>query len=74
MLFQAGSVEMLLSDTTEAVKKAREAGCQVKETIYEGMFHVFQMALNRIPESECAWQEVTDFINQIEERDYGEDL
>lgn len=67
MLFQAGSIEMLLSDTTEAVKKARKAGCQVKETIYEGMFHVFQMALNRMPESEDAWQEVTDFINQIKE-------
>ena len=67
MLFQAGSIEMLLSDTTEAVKKAREAGCKVQETIYEGMFHVFQMALNRIPESEAAWQEVTDFVNQIEE-------
>jgi acetyl esterase/lipase len=68
MLFQAGSVEMLLSDTTEAVKKAREAGCEVKETIYEGMFHVFQMALNRLPESERAWQEAADFINSLQEQ------
>lgn len=67
MLFQVGSIEMLLSDTTEAVKKAREAGCWVKETVYEGMFHVFQMALNRMPESEDAWQEVADFINQMKE-------
>ena len=67
MLFQVGSIEMLLSDTTEAVKKARKAGCWVKETVYEGMFHVFQMALNRMPESEDAWQEVADFINQMKE-------
>lgn len=64
MLFQAGSIEMLLSDTTEAVKKARKAGCEVKETIYEGMFHVFQMAMNKLPESERAWEEVTSFINE----------
>lgn len=67
MLFQVGGVEMLLSDTVEAAKKARAAGCEVKETVYEGMFHVFQMALNRIPESEQAWQEVTEFINGLPE-------
>jgi len=67
MLFQVGSIEMLLSDTTEAVKKARSAGCEVKETIYEGMFHVFQMAMNRMPESEKAWEEVAQFVNGVPE-------
>ena len=67
MLFQVGSIEMLLSDTTEAVKKAREAGCEVKETIYDGMFHVFQMAMNRMPESERAWEEVAQFVNGVPE-------
>ncbi len=67
MLFQVGSIEMLLSDTTEAVKKARNAGCEVKETIYEGMFHVFQMAMNRMPESEKAWEEVAQFVNGVPE-------
>lgn len=67
MLFQVGSIEMLLSDSLDAARKAEEAGCQVDLTVYEGMFHVFQMALNRIPESEQAWQEVTDYINSIEE-------
>lgn len=63
MLFQAGGIEMLLSDTLETVKKARLSGCDVKETIYDGMFHVFQMALNRMPESEQAWLEVAEFVN-----------
>lgn len=67
MLFQVGSIEMLLSDTTEAVKKARAAGCTVQETIYEGMFHVFQMAMNRMPESQKAWEEITQYINQLPE-------
>ena len=67
MLFQVGSIEMLLSDTTDAVKKAREAGCEVKETIYDGMFHVFQMAMDKMPESEKAWEEVAFFINALPE-------
>lgn len=67
MLIQVGSIEMLLSDSIEAARKAKKAGCQVDLTVYEGMFHVFQMALNRIPESEQAWQEVVEFINSLEE-------
>lgn len=62
MLFQAGSIEMLLSDTIISAQKAREAGCQVQETIYEGMFHVFQAGMLRMPESEEAWKEVEAFL------------
>lgn len=72
MLFQVGSIEMLLSDTTDAVKKAREAGCQVKESVYEGMFHVFQMAMDKMPESEKAWEEAAAFINGLPELDSPE--
>lgn len=67
MLYQVGSIEMLLSDTTEAVKKARLAGCEVKETIYEGMFHVFQMSMGKLPESVRAWEEITEFVNALAE-------
>ena len=67
MLFQAGSVEMLLSDSTDAAKKAEEAGCNVKLHVYDGMFHVFQMGLDLMPESKQAWQEVKEFIESIEE-------
>lgn len=67
MLFQAGSIEMLLSDSVDAAKKAEEAGCSVKLNVYEGMFHVFQMALDLLPESKQAWQEVKEFIEGIEE-------
>lgn len=65
MLFQVGSVEMLLSDSVDAAKKAKEAGCDVKINVYEGMFHVFQMALDMLPESQQAWQEVKEFIENI---------
>lgn len=65
MLFQAGSIEMLLSDTTDVVRLARASGCKVKETVYTGMFHLFQMAFQLIPESVAAWEEVEEFINEL---------
>lgn len=69
MLFQAGSIEMLLSDSVDAAQKAKEAGCDVQLSIYDGMFHVFQMALDILPESQQAWQEVKEFVESIEEKD-----
>lgn len=69
MLFQVGSVEMLLSDSVDAAKKAKDAGCDVKINVYDGMFHVFQMALDMLPESQQAWQEVKEFVESIEEID-----
>jgi len=67
MLFQAGSIEMLLSDSVDAAEKAKEAGCDVILNVYNGMFHVFQMALELLPESKQAWQEVKEFVEKAEE-------
>lgn len=63
MLFQAGSIEMLLSDSVEAAQKAKEAGCRAKLSVYEGMFHVFQLGMRRMKESREAWQEVEAFLD-----------
>ena len=62
MLIQVGSIEMLLSDSVEVAAKARQQGVKVRLSIYEGMFHVFQMAYLNIPESKKAWAEVGKFI------------
>lgn len=62
MLIQAGSIEMLLSDSVEVAAKARQQGVKVRLSVYEGMFHVFQMAYLNIPESKKAWAEVGKFI------------
>ncbi len=64
MLYQVGSLEVLLSDSEEAHRKGLEAGCNSKLTVYEGMFHEFQMSLNLIPESKRAWEEVAEFIRE----------
>lgn len=62
MLIQVGSIEMLLSDSVDVAAKARQQGVKVRLSIYEGMFHVFQMAYLNIPESKRAWMEAGRFI------------
>lgn len=64
MLMQVGTHEMLLSDTTEVAKKAKEAGVLVELDIYEGMFHIFQKYKGFLPESDAAWRKVRSFLSQ----------
>ena len=66
MLIQVGSYEMLLSDSELVAEKAKRAGCKVRLSVYEGMFHIFQMAMLMIPESKHAWQEIGRFLEIIE--------
>ena len=65
MLFQAGSYEMLLSDTLQAAENARQAGVKRRVSVYEGMFHVFQMSMDLIPESREAWEEAGKFLERV---------
>ena len=66
MLIQVGSYEMLLSDSVSVAAKARLQGVRVRLSIYEGMFHVFQMAAKMMPESRRAWVEIGKFIELID--------
>ena len=65
MLIQVGSYEMLLSDSVSVAAKAREQGGKVRLSIYEGMFHIFQMAAKMLPESKRAWVEIGKFIENV---------
>ena len=65
MLIQVGSNEMLLSDSETVATKAREDGVRLRFTVYEGMFHVFQMAYTAIPESKRAWMEAGRFFDVL---------
>ena len=65
MLLQVGSYEMLLSDSVDVAAKARAQGVKVRLSIYEGMFHVFQMAAKMLPESKPAWVEIGKFIDVL---------
>lgn len=51
MLIQVGSNEMLLSDSVLVAEKAKAQGVKVRLSIYENMFHVFQMGMTLMPES-----------------------
>lgn len=44
------------------VAKARAAGVKVHLSVYDGMFHIFQMAAKMLPESKRAWVEIGKFI------------
>ena len=63
MLIQVGSYEMLLSDSLAVARKAKASGVKVRLSVYEGMFHVFQMAMLVMPESKRAWMEIGKFIS-----------
>lgn len=65
MLMQVGSYEVLLDDTLAVAKKARQAGVKVRTSVYNGMFHVFQMGMDLIPESREAWEEIGDYLRIV---------
>ena len=65
MLIQAGSYEMLLSDSLIVEEKVKQAGGKVRCTVYEGMFHVFQMARDILPESRYAWKEIREYLDYM---------
>ena len=65
MLIQVGSYEMLLSGSVSVAAKAREQGVKVRLSIYDGMFHIFQMAAKMLPESKRAWVEIGKFMDVL---------
>lgn len=67
VLIQVGSNEMLLSDALTVAEKLKEAGCKIRLSVYEDMFHVFQMSGMLLPESQKAWAEVEKFIEYLYE-------
>jgi acetyl esterase/lipase len=64
LMMHVGSYEVLESDTLTVAKKAGGQGVNVEATIYRGMFHVFQLAFDLIPEAKKAWKEISQFINR----------
>ena len=65
MLIQAGSIEMLLSDSIGVAHRAKQQGVKVRLSIYEGMFHVFQMGMMMMPESKRAWREIGRYFEVV---------
>lgn len=62
MLIQAGSKEILLSDSLRLARAARSANVDVDLDVWDGMWHVFQ--LMDVPESREAIDELGEFFRR----------
>jgi epsilon-lactone hydrolase len=60
-LIQAGTKEIVLSDSVRLYQALDQAGIPVKLDVYEGMPHVFQGMFNT-PESKIAISKMNDFL------------
>lgn len=63
LLFQVGSNEMLLDDSTRAAAKAHASGVTVFLDVFEGMPHVFQY-ISQLAESKRADKLVAQFLEK----------
>ena len=64
LLLQVGDAEVLLSDTTRVTEKARAAGVDVVEEVWDEMFHVWHQFAPMLPEGQQAVSRIGEFINQ----------
>jgi monoterpene epsilon-lactone hydrolase len=62
ILLHVGDHEILLDDSTRFAERAREAGVDIRLTVWPEMFHVFQIGEAFIPEAREAVAEITGFI------------
>lgn len=60
-LLQAGTRELLLSDSVRLHRALRSADVEAQLDVYDGMPHVFQSLLADTPEGVAAWREMTLF-------------
>ncbi len=64
LLLQAGSVEMICRDTERVAARARDAGVEVVEEIWDDMFHVWQAFAPMLPEAQDAIEHIGKWIRE----------
>ncbi|MCY4668239.1 MAG: alpha/beta hydrolase fold domain-containing protein, partial [Rhodococcus sp.] len=64
LLLQVGDAEIPLSDTTRVAEKARAAGVDVVEEVWDEMFHVWHAFAPMLPEGQAAVDRIGEVINQ----------
>ncbi|MCY3569336.1 MAG: alpha/beta hydrolase [Chloroflexi bacterium] len=64
LLLQVGDAEVLLADTTRVAEKARAAGVDVVEEVWDEMFHVWHAFAPMLPEGQAAIDRIGEFICQ----------
>lgn len=61
---QIGTAEVLYSESITISEKLKAAGVDVTVTEYSGMWHVFQLFGNLLPEGRDAWKRAGDFASK----------
>ena len=62
LLIQVSSDEILLDDAIVLAEKAKDAGVDVSLKIWDGLWHVWQVVGDAIPESKMAFEEINQFV------------
>ncbi len=65
LLIQVGSEEILLDDARALAEKARAAGVRVELDIWDGMWHVWHILADLLPESGQAFRQIARFIQTV---------
>ena len=65
LLLQAGAVEMICRDTERVAARARAAGVEVVEEVWDDMFHVWQAFAPMLPEGQQAIDHIGEWIRRI---------
>ncbi|MBT2658150.1 alpha/beta hydrolase [Bacillus sp. ISL-18] len=65
MLIQSGTHEILQSDALSLAAKAKAAGVNVSLKVWDGMWHVWQISGDFLPEAKRATREIGQFIRRI---------
>ncbi|EKZ9481480.1 alpha/beta hydrolase [Klebsiella oxytoca] len=66
LFIQVGSEELLRDDALRLSRYAKKAGMQVELEIWDGLWHVFQSSVGKVPEADEALQAVAKFIRSRE--------
>ena len=64
LLLQAGAVEMIARDTTRVAERARAAGVEVVDELWDDMFHVWQAFAPMLPEGQQAIERIGEWVRE----------
>ena len=64
LLIHAGDVEVLLGDAEALARRARDAGVEVRLSVYPEMPHVWHLAFPAFPEAVRAVGEIAAFVRE----------
>ena len=65
LLLQVGAVELICRDTERVAARARAAGVEVVEEVWDDMFHVWQAFAPMLPEGQEAIDHIGEWIRRI---------